>query len=156
LRNDNNKEAETLYAVSDDIVNDLTPQELNVAQESSYLVRPEEIFSNFTTDCFLPPISILSKSFNRYLLRYDSIYMQPETKEANEVYQQIGNLLNKNKKGVKLQKGDLLIIDNRITSHARSKFKALYNGTDRWLQRLQLFCTPPVKDSHIITTDFIC
>ncbi len=32
--------------------------------------------------------------------------------------------------------GDLIIIDNRRTSHSRTKFKAYFDGYDRWLQRV--------------------
>lgn len=35
-----------------------------------------------------------------------------------------------------LQPGDLLIIDNQKAMHSRTKFKARFDGTDRWLQRL--------------------
>ncbi len=37
---------------------------------------------------------------------------------------------------VKLRPGELLIIDNRRAIHARSGFKAYYDGEDRWLQRI--------------------
>ncbi len=36
---------------------------------------------------------------------------------------------------VRLCTGDLLIIDNRRTAHARSPFSATFDGTDRWMQR---------------------
>ena len=39
------------------------------------------------------------------------------------------------KYSVKLQAGDLLIIDNRKTAHARSQFTARFDGSDRWIQR---------------------
>ena len=36
---------------------------------------------------------------------------------------------------VRLGRGDLLIIDNRRTAHARSPFSARFDGSDRWMQR---------------------
>ncbi|MGY2288773.1 TauD/TfdA family dioxygenase [Pseudomonas sp. SDO528_S397] len=36
---------------------------------------------------------------------------------------------------VRLKAGDLLIIDNRKTAHARSAFSASLDGSDRWIQR---------------------
>lgn len=35
-----------------------------------------------------------------------------------------------------LTPGDLLIVDNRVAAHARTGFKAHYDGSDRWLQRM--------------------
>ncbi len=38
--------------------------------------------------------------------------------------------------GCVLTPGDLMIVDNRVAAHARNGFKAHYDGTDRWLQRM--------------------
>ncbi|GBC58624.1 hypothetical protein PSNTI_41230 [Stutzerimonas stutzeri] len=35
---------------------------------------------------------------------------------------------------VRLNRGDMLIIDNRRTAHARSPFSARFDGSDRWIQ----------------------
>jgi L-asparagine oxygenase len=37
---------------------------------------------------------------------------------------------------VRLAAGDLLIVHNRKCAHARSRFQAAFDGTDRWLQRV--------------------
>jgi L-asparagine oxygenase len=37
---------------------------------------------------------------------------------------------------VRLAAGDLLIVNNRKCAHARSRFQATFDGTDRWLQRV--------------------
>ena len=37
---------------------------------------------------------------------------------------------------VRLDAGDLLVVDNRRCVHARSRFQARFDGTDRWLQRV--------------------
>lgn len=39
-------------------------------------------------------------------------------------------------KAIKLKVGDMLILDNRRVLHSRNKFKASYDGQDRWLQRV--------------------
>jgi L-asparagine oxygenase len=39
-------------------------------------------------------------------------------------------------RSVRLQPGDLLVIDNRKCAHTRSRFNARFDGTDRWLQRV--------------------
>lgn len=40
--------------------------------------------------------------------------------------------------GVALQPGDILFIDNYRVVHGRAPFKARYDGTDRWLRRLNI------------------
>ncbi len=37
---------------------------------------------------------------------------------------------------IRLAPGDMLLLDNRRTAHARSAFAARFDGRDRWLQRL--------------------
>jgi L-asparagine oxygenase len=37
---------------------------------------------------------------------------------------------------VRLEPGDLLVIDNRKGAHARSSFRAAFDGSDRWLHRV--------------------
>jgi L-asparagine oxygenase len=36
----------------------------------------------------------------------------------------------------RLNAGDRLIVHNRKCAHARSRFEARFDGTDRWLQRV--------------------
>lgn len=38
--------------------------------------------------------------------------------------------------GVRLEAGDLLVLDNRRCAHGRTPFDALYDGTDRWILRV--------------------
>lgn len=49
---------------------------------------------------------------------------------------------------VVLRPGDLLIIDNRRAAHARSQFRARYDGNDRWLQRMCVVRDPVPSASH--------
>jgi L-asparagine oxygenase len=37
---------------------------------------------------------------------------------------------------MRIKAGDLLVVDNRKCAHARSSFRARFDGTDRWLQRV--------------------
>ena len=39
---------------------------------------------------------------------------------------------------VPLQPGDCIFIDNYRVVHGRNAFKARYDGTDRWLKRINL------------------
>ena len=41
-------------------------------------------------------------------------------------------------KDVRLQPGDIAFIDNYRAVHGRESFRARYDGTDRWLKRLNI------------------
>lgn len=41
------------------------------------------------------------------------------------------------------QPGEMLIVDNQLAAHARTGFKPLYDGFDRWLQRISA-----IRDTH--------
>ncbi len=59
-----------------------------------------------------------------------------------------------------IEPGSLLLIDNRRCVHARSDFKAYYDGRDRWLQRmavvrdLEASHGDRVRGTRVIATDF--
>ncbi len=69
------------------------------------------------------------------LFRFDPQFMVAPTEQAQAKLQHLNNIAWEVKQPVKLSTGDLLIIDNRKTAHARSPFTALLDGSDRWIQR---------------------
>jgi len=76
--------------------------------------------------------------------------MKTNTREANNVYEKIKqNILNSDIKscGIKLEKGDLVIINNRRAIHGRSAFTPRYDGKDRWLQRV--YITNSLLDEYV-------
>ena len=46
---------------------------------------------------------------------------------------------------MRLNRGDMLIIDNRRTAHARSPFSARFDGSDRWIQRAFAITNPNLR-----------
>ena len=61
------------------------------------------------------------------------------TSEAAELaLAQLAMILLKVARPVKLQPGDLAVINNYVSLHGRSSFAARYDGNDRWLQRLHV------------------
>ncbi len=67
--------------------------------------------------------------------RFDPQFMIAQSTQAQAQLQHLNNIAWEVKQPVKLNTGDLLIIDNRKTAHARSPFTALLDGRDRWIQR---------------------
>lgn len=136
LRQDEEKEARTYFANLDDIYEHLTQDERTDLFGGDFEIDMLYSFSKMS-DGAPPkfPIPVLYGDYLRPNIRYNS---QVHTKDpdSQKALEQVQNIANSVKKFVHLEAGDLVIIDNRRTLHARSEFKAYYRGRDRWLQRV--------------------
>lgn len=107
-----------------------------------------------------PLVSVLFGDRLDPFLRYDLDLMAGETPEAERALQVVRDLVNQVKRDVVIEPGSLLVLDNRRCVHARSDFKAYYDGRDRWLQRMAVVrdLEPSQRDrvrgTRIIATDF--
>lgn len=72
--------------------------------------------------------------------RFDPYFMVPGSHQAQAKLAGLRELAWKCAEPVRLKRGDLMIIDNRKTAHARSAFEARFDGTDRWIQRTFATC----------------
>lgn len=73
-------------------------------------------------------------------LRFDPQFMVAYSDRAQSVLDRLRAVAWETVEPVRLTKGDLLIMDNRRTAHARSPFTARFDGTDRWMQRTFACC----------------
>jgi L-asparagine oxygenase len=80
--------------------------------------------------------SVLYGDFFDPYMRFDSAFMKPLNKSAEAAISELENAIAEVGCHITLEKGDMLLIDNRRSAHARTPFKANYDGTDRWLQRI--------------------
>src|ERR1700683_3124993 len=91
-------------------------------------------------------------------LRYDPGLMTPHGSEGQEVMTRLDAVIDDLASYVCLRPGDLLIIDNRRTVHARTEFVPRYDGLDRWLQRSYLVDglaeSARDRDGRVINTSF--
>ncbi|HKH35713.1 MAG TPA: guanitoxin biosynthesis L-enduracididine beta-hydroxylase GntD [Rubrobacter sp.] len=72
-------------------------------------------------------------------VRFDPYCMeQPETDEARSAMDYLIRTIDENLTGVALRPGECLFIDNYKAVHGRSSFKAKFDGTDRWLKRINI------------------
>ncbi len=83
-----------------------------------------------------PRLSILSGGNDDPLMVFDPDLMVGVGEESGRAIKALKGELDRNRKGVVLKVGDLLIIDNLKAVHGRTPFVARYDGGDRWLQRL--------------------
>jgi len=63
---------------------------------------------------------------------------RPEIEEARSAMDYLIRAIDGNLTGVALLPGECLFIDNYKTVHGRSSFKARFDGTDRWLKRINI------------------
>ena len=68
-------------------------------------------------------------------LVFDQDLMRGVTPDADRMIQRIIDIYEAHKVSVILEAGDVLVIDNRVTVHGRSKFSPRYDGCDRFVIR---------------------
>ncbi|MGY8818309.1 MAG: TauD/TfdA family dioxygenase [Pseudomonadales bacterium] len=73
-------------------------------------------------------------------LRFDPQFMVAYSDRAQRALDRLRAVAWEAVEPVRLTRGDLLIIDNRRTAHARSPFTARFDGSDRWMQRTFASC----------------
>ncbi|MEU4062833.1 clavaminate synthase Cs1 [Streptomyces wedmorensis] len=72
------------------------------------------------------------------LLGYDRELLKPHEGADAEAVAKLSQALDDVTEGVFLTPGDLLIIDNFRTTHARTPFSPRWDGKDRWLHRVYI------------------
>lgn len=73
-------------------------------------------------------------------LRFDPQFMEAYSDRAQGVLDRLRAIAWEVVEPVRMTRGDLLIMDNRRTAHARSPFTARFDGNDRWMQRTFASC----------------
>jgi len=86
-----------------------------------------------------PPVPLLHSSERTTTVAFDlACGVRATTPEAAEAIDELRRAVAREDLHckVRLAAGDLLIVNNRTCAHARSRFQAAFDGTDRWLQRV--------------------
>lgn len=72
-------------------------------------------------------------------VRFDPYSMEePESEEDREAFDYLVRVVDQALTGIALEAGDCVFIDNYKTVHGRSSFKPRFDGTDRWLKRVNI------------------
>jgi Fe(II)/alpha-ketoglutarate-dependent arginine beta-hydroxylase len=106
-----------------------------------------------------PKLSVLYGDPDSPYLRLDPYFMDPlGDDEAQFALNSLIHAIDACLAEVVLQPGDCLFIDNYRSVHGRKPFKASYDGTDRWLKRINI--TRDLRKSraarHSCTSRIIC
>ncbi|GGK43409.1 L-asparagine oxygenase [Pilimelia terevasa] len=130
--------AASRYAQAKDVR--LAPETVAVLREPRFHVRPDpaHVLPGQTPLRRLP---ILSGSKSAPEIAYDMHHLAPiddADAEAAGALRDLAECLNKVAISHVMERGDLLIFDNKRVVHARTPFDARFDGTDRWLMRTMI------------------
>jgi Fe(II)/alpha-ketoglutarate-dependent arginine beta-hydroxylase len=85
------------------------------------------------------PVAVLFGSRDRPYVRADPYFMlPPETERAAAALAAFTEEVDRRIRPVALRPGELLVIDNYRCMHGREPFRARFDGTDRWLRRVNI------------------
>lgn len=136
LRPDHDRVAETTYASISHALPLLSEAHRDLLFQPLYRTGIDYSFGNVQTVKGNGPVMpVLYGNRHDPFLNYDEDLMEALTPEASEALEALKDAVAQVYRGVKLDIGDLLCIDNRRTVHGRSSFTPRYDGFDRWLQR---------------------
>lgn len=102
----------------------------------------------------LPRVPVLFGDRRAPYLRLDPYFMcQPESPRAQAALDALVRTIDANLAELVLGPGDCLFVDNYRAVHGRRSFRARYDGSDRWLKRLNI--TRDLRKSRDARPDFI-
>jgi len=102
-----------------------------------------------------PRAALLFGDFDSPYLSIDPFYMEvpAEDTQACHAFEVLCNALDGRLREVPLSPGDVLFIDNYRAVHGRKAFRARYDGTDRWLKRINIARDLRRSRAHRVTSD---
>jgi TfdA family taurine catabolism dioxygenase TauD len=123
------------YAQAKDVR--LPPDLVATLREPRFHVRPDpaHVIPGKVT---MRRLAVLSGPESAPEIAYDTHHLAPiddADTEAAEALRALGACLDEVAISHVMERGDLLIFDNRRVVHARTPFTARFDGTDRWLMR---------------------
>ncbi|OAE25908.1 hypothetical protein AXG93_2820s1060 [Marchantia polymorpha subsp. ruderalis] len=100
--------------------------------------RPEQWFSQLIIDGSddNPHIYLFDEMVDNFHQVKDLVSGDPDVVAAYRRMKVLGRDLALEHGGVRLEGGDVLLLNQRRVAHGRNGFEAKYDGNDRWLQKL--------------------
>ena len=124
----------TTFTSIDDV--QLDPDRIEILFEPHFVFHPDP---SHPTDNERETAPVLFGDPRSPYVRFDPYSMdEPKTEEARSAMDYLIRAIDENLTGVALLPGECLFIDNYKAVHGRSSFKARFDGTDRWLKRINI------------------
>ncbi|MEW2399428.1 guanitoxin biosynthesis L-enduracididine beta-hydroxylase GntD [Streptomyces sp. NPDC046862] len=151
----------TMFAPLQDL--DLTPRTRELLFQDRFIIKPDESHTaefNADTTGFDEDVEAVSDAFDRVremntnpvrvpilggdrrapFVRLDPAFMERDLDDpaAEGALEEVISKFDASMRDVVLAPGEMLIIDNFRAVHGRRPFQARYDGTDRWLRRINV------------------
>ena len=127
----------------------LNEQVKKVLFDPRFIFHTDKNFQNGLFD-FAEPVPVLFGDFNSPYVRIDPSFMNaiPGDREAEQALQAITHSFKEALQDIVLQQGDVLFMDNFRVVHGRRAFQPRFDGTDRWLKRVNI--TADLRKSRVL------
>jgi hypothetical protein len=162
LRPDHERTAETFFASMRKIIEVVPLRFRAVLFEDVYRTGVDYSFkgtSNVKGNG--PLLSVLDGDPYDPFMKFDLDLMKSDSRDASNALKEVAKAASRVKRSLRLDTGDLLILDNRRCVHGRSPFIPRYDGYDRWLQRtavvrdISAFFGKRKRDERLIDLEFL-
>jgi L-asparagine oxygenase len=140
LRSDPKREAITFIAEIEDICDHIDQDSLSILEQPQFELRAPYSFSQDDPQNrpWVGPVSLIenTKPLTAALdLACGTRGIDAKAEQALE-NMRMAAISNDIITNIRLEPNDLLVIDNRRCLHGRSPFPAMFDGNDRWIQRM--------------------
>ncbi|WP_330297606.1 TauD/TfdA family dioxygenase [Streptomyces sp. NBC_00503] len=132
LRGDHDRVAELQMTSVRQALGLLSDADRKVLSEPRYVTPPP---SSFPTQSASEPHALLIGAADDPNVRADFISTEALDEEAARAKDALEEAFAEVVRGIKLEPGDLAIVNNHLVLHGRSHFTPRYDGKDRWLHR---------------------
>ncbi|MTE15415.1 TauD/TfdA family dioxygenase [Nocardia aurantiaca] len=103
-------------------------------------ILPDVSYGTAFGDALAPPVAALGSDEGNLTLRFDPAYTPLDSAdlEFRSAYGHLAAELERVCITAALAPGELLLVDNDVVVHGRVPFTPRYDGTDRWLKRVNI------------------
>ena len=124
----------TTFALIDEVR--LDPERVEILFEPRFVFRPDP---SHPSDKEGEKAPVLFGDPGSPYIRFDPYSMdRPESREERSAMDYLTRTIDESMTGAALLPGECLFIDNYKAVHGRSSFRARFDGTDRWLKRINV------------------
>ncbi|WP_067698004.1 TauD/TfdA family dioxygenase [Nocardia jejuensis] len=112
-------------------------------------ILPDVSYGEGFPDTHTPPITTLADRDGELTLRFDPAYtpLDDADLEFRSAYRHLAEELERVCITAALTPGELLLVDNDVVVHGRVPFTPRYDGTDRWLKRVNIRLSQRRRDA---------
>ena len=121
----------------------LEPEHRRRLTEPTVPILPDVSYGEDFGDHRPAPVATIDAGVHGSTLRYDPAYtpLDDADDEYRCAYTELGTELERVCHNAALAPGELLLMDNDVVVHGRVPFTPRYDGTDRWLKRVNIRLT---------------